>query len=115
MARFLNDCPGIKALELNISCPNVHKGGFHYNKDPRDTFTITEETKKASTRRLLWVKLSPNVTDIREFAKPAKALEPTRSPSSIRLSAWQSIPRKDGLDCACAPAGFRDRPSSRSR
>ena len=69
VARFLNDCPGIKALELNISCPNVHKGGFHYNKDPRDTFTITAETKKASPRLPLWVKLSPNVTDIREFAR----------------------------------------------
>jgi dihydroorotate dehydrogenase (NAD+) catalytic subunit len=69
VARFLNDCPGIKALELNISCPNVNKGGFHYNKDPRDTFTITAETKKASRRLPLWVKLSPNVTDIREFAR----------------------------------------------
>jgi dihydroorotate dehydrogenase (NAD+) catalytic subunit len=69
VARFLNDCPGIKALELNISCPNVNKGGFHYNKDPRDTFKITAETKKASRRLPLWVKLSPNVTDIREFAR----------------------------------------------
>ncbi len=69
VARFLNDCPGIKALELNISCPNVKKGGFHYNKDPRDTYTITTETKKASPRLPLWVKLSPNVTDIREFAR----------------------------------------------
>ena len=69
VTRFLNDCPGIKALELNISCPNVKKGGFHYNKDPRDTYRITEETKKASPRLPLWVKLSPNVTDIREFAR----------------------------------------------
>jgi dihydroorotate dehydrogenase (NAD+) catalytic subunit len=69
VARFLNDCPGIKALELNISCPNVKKGGFHFNKDPRDAFTITAETKKASRRLPLWVKLSPNVTDIREFAR----------------------------------------------
>jgi dihydroorotate dehydrogenase (NAD+) catalytic subunit len=69
VARFLNDCPGIKALELNISCPNVKKGGFHYNKDPKDTFAITSETKKASPRLPLWVKLSPNVTDIREFAR----------------------------------------------
>jgi dihydroorotate dehydrogenase (NAD+) catalytic subunit len=69
VARFLNDCPGIKALELNISCPNVKKGGFHYNKDPRDTFRITAETKKASQRLPVWVKLSPNVTDIREFAR----------------------------------------------
>jgi dihydroorotate dehydrogenase (NAD+) catalytic subunit len=69
VTRFLNDCPGIKALELNISCPNVKKGGFHFNKNPKDTFTITAETKKASQRLPLWVKLSPNVTDIREFAK----------------------------------------------
>jgi dihydroorotate dehydrogenase (NAD+) catalytic subunit len=69
VARFLNDCPGIAALELNISCPNVKKGGFHFNKDPRDAFTITAETKKASRRLPLWVKLSPNVTDIREFAR----------------------------------------------
>ncbi len=69
VARFLNDCPGLKALELNISCPNVTKGGFHYNKDPRDAYTITAETKKASRRLPLWVKLSPNVTDIRDFAR----------------------------------------------
>jgi dihydroorotate dehydrogenase (NAD+) catalytic subunit len=69
VARFLSDCPGISALELNISCPNVKKGGFHYNKDPRDTFKITAETKKAARHLPLWVKLSPNVTDIREFAR----------------------------------------------
>lgn len=67
--RYLNDCPGIAALELNISCPNVKKGGFHFNMDPRDTFAITEQAKKASAHLPLWVKLSPNVTDIREFAR----------------------------------------------
>ena len=69
VTRFLNDCPGIAALELNISCPNVKKGGFHYNKDPRDTFRVTAQTRKASKRLPLWVKLSPNITDIREFAR----------------------------------------------
>jgi dihydroorotate dehydrogenase (NAD+) catalytic subunit len=69
VTRFLNDCPGISALELNISCPNVCKGGFHFNKDPRDAHEITAKTKSASSRLPLWVKLSPNVTDIREFAK----------------------------------------------
>jgi dihydroorotate dehydrogenase (NAD+) catalytic subunit len=72
VARFLSDCPGISALELNISCPNVKKGGFHYNKDPRDTYKITAETKKASGHLPLWVKLSPNVTDIREFARASQ-------------------------------------------
>ncbi len=69
VTRFLDDCPGISALELNISCPNVKEGGFHFNKDPRDTFRVTEATRRASTRLPLWVKLSPNVTDIREFAR----------------------------------------------
>ncbi len=69
VARFLNEQEGIAALELNISCPNVKQGGFHFNKDPRDTFKVTAETKKASPRIPLWVKLSPNVTDIRAFAR----------------------------------------------
>jgi dihydroorotate dehydrogenase (NAD+) catalytic subunit len=68
VTRFLNDCPGIAALELNISCPNVHRGGFHFNKNPQDAHRVTAEAKKASTRLPLWVKLSPNVTDIGEFA-----------------------------------------------
>src|SRR5688572_1756687 len=58
VTRFLNDCRGIAALELNISCPNVKAGGFHFNKDPRDTYKVTAETKKASPRLPLWVKLS---------------------------------------------------------
>ncbi len=69
VTRFLNDFQGIAALELNISCPNVKHGGFHFNKDPRDTFKVTAKTKKASPNIPLWVKLSPNVTDIRVFAR----------------------------------------------
>jgi dihydroorotate dehydrogenase (NAD+) catalytic subunit len=69
VTRFLNDYSGIAALELNISCPNVKHGGFHFNKDPRDTYQVTAKTKKASPNIPLWVKLSPNVTDIREFAR----------------------------------------------
>jgi dihydroorotate dehydrogenase (NAD+) catalytic subunit len=69
VTRFLNDCPGIAALELNISCPNVKHGGFHFNQKPKDTFDVTAKTKKASPRIPLWVKLSPNVTDIRDFAR----------------------------------------------
>ncbi len=69
VVRFLDDCPGIAALELNISCPNVEKGGFHFNKDPRDTRKVTAAVRKAAKNLPLWVKLSPNVTDIREFAR----------------------------------------------
>lgn len=69
VARFLRDCPGIAALELNVSCPNVEKGGFHFNKNPKDTYKVTAAARKASGKLPLWVKLSPNVTDIREFAR----------------------------------------------
>ncbi|MBM3792363.1 MAG: dihydroorotate dehydrogenase [Acidobacteria bacterium] len=69
VTRFFNDCPGVAALELNISCPNVHQGGFHFNQDPRDAHRVTAKAKKASPRLPLWVKLSPNVTDIGEFAR----------------------------------------------
>jgi len=69
IARFLDDCPGIAALELNISCPNVEKGGFHFNKNPKDTYKVTAAARKASKNLPLWVKLSPNVTDIRVFAR----------------------------------------------
>jgi len=69
VTRFLNDYQGIAALELNISCPNVKHGGFHFNKDPRDTFKVVAKTRKASPRIPVWVKLSPNVTDIRPFAR----------------------------------------------
>ncbi len=69
VTRLFNDCPGVAALELNISCPNVHEGGFHFNKDPRDTFKVTAAAKRASPRLPLWVKLSPNVTDVGAFAR----------------------------------------------
>jgi dihydroorotate dehydrogenase (NAD+) catalytic subunit len=69
VTRYLNDFEGIAALELNISCPNVRHGGFHFNKDPRDTYKVTARTKRASPNIPLWVKLSPNVTDIRAFAR----------------------------------------------
>ena len=68
VASFLSDCPGIHALELNISCPNVKRGGFHFNKNPKDAALITAAVKKAAPRLPVWVKLSPNVTDIRDFA-----------------------------------------------
>jgi dihydroorotate dehydrogenase (NAD+) catalytic subunit len=47
----------------------VKHGGFHFNKEPKDAFEVTARTKKASPRIPLWVKLSPNVTDIRDFAR----------------------------------------------
>lgn len=69
---ILNAGEGIDAYELNISCPNTRCGGMVYGSNPRLTAEVVDASKRAS-RRPLWVKLSPNVTDIAEFARVAEA------------------------------------------
>ena len=59
------DCVGI--IELNVSCPNVH-GGLKCSSSPADAALVTREVKKV-TAKPLFVKLSPNVTDICEMAR----------------------------------------------
>jgi dihydroorotate dehydrogenase (NAD+) catalytic subunit len=67
----LNDCDGIAAYELNISCPNTKHGGMVFGQSPNLTRQLTQMLK-ARARRPLIVKLSPNVTDITEFARAAQ-------------------------------------------
>lgn len=64
----LEDAPKIVAYELNVSCPNVKKGGIVFGHDPVILGNLVESIKKRIKKPLL-VKLSPNVTDIREFAR----------------------------------------------
>jgi dihydroorotate dehydrogenase (NAD+) catalytic subunit len=59
-------------IELNISCPNVHGGGAAFGVDPRAAARVTAACKKASAVPL-YVKLSPNVTDIAEIARACEA------------------------------------------
>jgi dihydroorotate dehydrogenase (NAD+) catalytic subunit len=68
---ILNEGEGIAAYELNISCPNTHCGGIVYGSDPRLTEEVVAASKKAA-RYPLFVKLSPNVTDIALFARVAE-------------------------------------------
>ncbi len=68
----LNPGDGIDAYELNISCPNTRCGGIVYGSDPKLTEEVVAACKKAA-RFPLWVKLSPNVTDITVFARAAEA------------------------------------------
>ena len=68
---MLNEGEGIAAYELNISCPNTHCGGIVYGSDPRLTEEVVSACKKAA-RYPLFVKLSPNVTDITHFARIAE-------------------------------------------
>jgi len=64
----LNDLEKIAAIELNISCPNVKKGGMAFGTSASSAEKVTQEVRKAY-RKTLIVKLSPNVTDITEIAK----------------------------------------------
>ena len=67
----LNGCDGIAAYELNISCPNTKHGGMVFGTDPELTRNLTKVLKSRS-KRPLFVKLSPNVTDIAEMARAAE-------------------------------------------
>ncbi|MCL2702160.1 MAG: dihydroorotate dehydrogenase [Defluviitaleaceae bacterium] len=62
----------IDMLELNISCPNISSGGIAFGTDSRLTHEVVKRCK-AAARQPLFVKLSPNVTDIAEIAKAAEA------------------------------------------
>jgi dihydroorotate dehydrogenase (NAD+) catalytic subunit len=68
----LDDAPGVAAIELNVSCPNVEAGGMIFGNDPDALGKVTRACRRA-TRLPLWVKLSPNVTDIRDTARAAEA------------------------------------------
>ena len=70
--RVLEDAEGLAAYELNVSCPNVARGGLQYGSDPLATAEVVAAARKVA-RRPLWVKLSPNVTDIAAIARAAEA------------------------------------------
>jgi len=69
---ILNAGDGIDAYELNISCPNTRCGGMVYGNDPKLTEEVVAASKRAA-RFPLFVKLSPNVTDITVLARAAEA------------------------------------------
>ena len=68
VARILDDAPGVAGLEINISCPNVKKGGMAFGGDPRMTHEVVAAVRRA-TRLPVIPKLSPNVADITVFAR----------------------------------------------
>jgi dihydroorotate dehydrogenase (NAD+) catalytic subunit len=71
VARVCDGAPGIAGLEVNISCPNVKKGGMAFGGDPRMTHEVVAAVRKA-TRLPVIPKLSPNVTDITVLARAAE-------------------------------------------
>ncbi len=68
----LDQARGVAAIELNVSCPNTEAGGMAFGNDAASLGRITRACRRV-TRLPLWIKLSPNVTDIRETAKAAEA------------------------------------------
>ena len=71
VARIAGDAPGVHALEINISCPNVEKGGIAFGGDPRMTHEVVAAVRRV-TRLPVIPKLSPNVGDIALFARVAE-------------------------------------------
>jgi dihydroorotate dehydrogenase (NAD+) catalytic subunit len=61
----------LDALEMNISCPNIAEGGIAFCTDPEAVYRVTRVCREA-TKKPLWVKLSPNVSDITATAKAAE-------------------------------------------
>jgi len=70
--RVLEDAEGLAAYELNISCPNVERGGLEYGTTPTLTSEVVDAARRAA-KRPLWVKLSPVVGNIGLIAKAAEA------------------------------------------
>lgn len=58
----------VEIIELNISCPNVHNGGMAFGTNPESAKEVTKAVKAVTTKPL-YVKLTPNVTNIVEIAK----------------------------------------------
>ena len=71
MASALSDISNIDALEMNVSCPNVEKGGIELSSDPVILQRLVESVRKV-TDKFLIIKLSPNVLDITKLAIAAE-------------------------------------------
>jgi dihydroorotate dehydrogenase (NAD+) catalytic subunit len=72
VVRRLDSVPGVAGIELNISCPNVGKGGLQFAVDREAAGAVTAAVR-AATELPLMVKLSPNVADVRAIAKAIEA------------------------------------------
>ncbi|MBE7414584.1 MAG: dihydroorotate dehydrogenase [Deltaproteobacteria bacterium] len=71
VARRLDGAEGVSALEVNISCPNVKKGGIVFGTDPQEAFKVVSAVRKSTSLPVI-TKLSPNVTDIKVMVRAAE-------------------------------------------
>jgi len=63
------DNAGVEGIELNVSCPNVKKGGISFGTDKKTLARLISKVRQSIKRAVLITKLSPNVSNIREFSK----------------------------------------------
>jgi dihydroorotate dehydrogenase (NAD+) catalytic subunit len=96
VVRRLDGVPGVAGIELNISCPNVGRGGIQFAIDADAAGSVTAAVRRATDLPLL-VKLSPNVADIRPIAR---AIEDAGADALTAINTLSGI--------AVAPS--RDRP-----
>ncbi len=68
VAERIGRLPNVGALEINISCPNVKEGGIAFGQDPETARRLTSRIRSV-TDKPVYMKLSPNVTDIKVMAK----------------------------------------------
>lgn len=66
-ARAMDEQESVGIIEVNVSCPNVHGGGMSFGVDPKAAAEVTKAVK-AVTKKPVYIKLSPNVTDIVSIA-----------------------------------------------
>ena len=71
VSRRISEAPNVKAIELNVSCPNVKHGGIHFGTDPKVLYDLIKKVKSVASIPV-YVKLSPNVTNIVEMALAAE-------------------------------------------
>ena len=67
-AKKVSECEQVGIVELNVSCPNVHGGGMGFGTDAKLVYDVTSAVKQ-NCKKPLFVKLTPNVTDIKSIAK----------------------------------------------
>jgi dihydroorotate dehydrogenase (NAD+) catalytic subunit len=96
VARRLDEVPGVAGIELNISCPNVGKGGIQFAIDAEAAGAVTAAVRRATDLPLL-VKLSPNVADVRPIARAiadagADALTAINTLSGIAVAPGRGRP-----------------------
>jgi dihydroorotate dehydrogenase (NAD+) catalytic subunit len=96
VVRRLDGVPGVAGIELNISCPNVGKGGLQFAIDADAAGSVTAAVRRATDLPLL-VKLSPNVADVRPIARAiadagADALTAVNTLSGIAIAPSRQRP-----------------------